>query len=106
MYATLLNMDEVKQVLDYCTSQEEAIITYHASDMVLTIHSDAGYLNKRKYQSQAGGHYYLTSNVPYPSNIAILNIAKLIGAVMSLAAKAELGVSSLMPRRQCICGSI
>jgi hypothetical protein len=38
-------MERVKQLLDYCASQEEAIITYHASDMVLAIHSDAGYLN-------------------------------------------------------------
>ncbi len=27
-------MEEVKQVLDYCASQEEAILTYHASKMI------------------------------------------------------------------------
>ncbi len=48
-------MDRVKQLLDYCASQEEGILTYHSSDMVLTIHSDVGYLNKSKAQSRAGG---------------------------------------------------
>ncbi len=31
------------QLLDYCTTQEEAIITYSASKMILAVHSDAGY---------------------------------------------------------------
>jgi hypothetical protein len=50
-------MEEIKQLLDYCASQEEAIVTYHASDIILAVHSDAGYLNKRKLQSRAGGHF-------------------------------------------------
>ncbi len=86
-------MEEIKQLLDYCASQEEAIVTYHASDMILAVHSDAGYLNKRKMQSRAGGKFYLLSDVPYPpNNGAILNIAKVIDAVVSSAAEAELGV--------------
>ncbi len=27
-------MEEIKQLLDYYASQEEAIVTYHASDMI------------------------------------------------------------------------
>lgn len=38
-------MKKALQLLDHCASQEEAIITYRKSDMVLGIHSDAGYLN-------------------------------------------------------------
>jgi len=30
-----------KSFLDYMSSQEEAVLTYKASDMVLAIHSDA-----------------------------------------------------------------
>jgi len=41
----------VKQLLDYCSTQEEAIITYNASKMILVVHSDAGYANKKKSQS-------------------------------------------------------
>jgi hypothetical protein len=39
-------LEEVKQLLDYCTSQEEAIVTYNASDMILAVHSNASYLSK------------------------------------------------------------
>ena len=48
-------MERVKQLLNYCTSQEEAILMYHASDMVLAVHSNAC--------SQAGGHFSLSSDV-------------------------------------------
>ena len=35
-----------KQFLDYMSTMEEAILTFHASDMVLAIHSDASYLSE------------------------------------------------------------
>ncbi len=41
-------LDEIYQVLDYCASQEEAILTYHKSSMILGVHSNASYLNERK----------------------------------------------------------
>ena len=44
----------VKQLLDYCSTQEEAIITYNASKMILAVHSDAGYANEKKSRSRAG----------------------------------------------------
>jgi hypothetical protein len=82
----------VRQFLDYCASQEEAVTTYHASNMILAVHSNAGYLNEGGAQSQAGGHFFLSHNVPNPpNNRAILNIAQIIKAVMSSAAEAELG---------------
>ena len=37
-----------KQFLDYIASQDEAILTYTTSDMVLAIHSDASYVSKPK----------------------------------------------------------
>jgi hypothetical protein len=85
-------LEEVKQVLDYCASQEEAIVTYNASNMILAVHSNVSYPSKRKSRRRAGGHFYLSSNVPYPpNNGAIKNIAKVIDAVVSLAAEADLG---------------
>ena len=39
-------MAQTKQLLDYLASQEEAVLTYRASDMILAVHSDAGYLNE------------------------------------------------------------
>jgi hypothetical protein len=44
---TQKTMDKIKQLLDYCASQEEAIITYHASKMILAVNSNAGYCNER-----------------------------------------------------------
>ena len=44
-------MAKVDQFLDYAASQEYAIVTYHASDMVMAIHSDASYLSESKARS-------------------------------------------------------
>ncbi len=41
----------VHQLLDFCATQEEAVLTFNASDMVLVVHSNAGYLNERKARS-------------------------------------------------------
>jgi hypothetical protein len=80
------------QLLDYCATQEEAIITYSASKMMLAVHSDAGYCNEKKSHSQAGGIFFLSNDNEFPPNIgAILTIANIIKAVMSSAMEAELG---------------
>ena len=84
-------MNKVRWFLDYCASQEDAVITYRASNMVLAGHSDAGYLNEKKARSRAGGHWFLSNNDECPpDNGAILNISQIIKAVMSSAAEAEL----------------
>jgi hypothetical protein len=49
-------------------SQEDAIITYRASDMKLAIHSDASYLSKPKAHSQAGGHMFMAGMKEMPIN--------------------------------------
>ncbi len=36
-------MKTIKQSLDYCTTQEEVVISYKASNMILAVHSDVGY---------------------------------------------------------------
>jgi hypothetical protein len=89
---TQKTMERVEQLLDYCASQEEVVLTYHASNMVLAIHGDAGYLNESKAQSRAGGHFFLSSDVQNPpNNGAVLTIAQVIDAVMLSAAEAKLG---------------
>ena len=40
--------EQIQQLLDYCATQEEAIISYTESKMILAIHSDAGYCYKKK----------------------------------------------------------
>ena len=89
---TKRTMEKVKQFLDYAATQEAAVITYRKSDMILAIHSDASYLSEPKARSRAGGHHFMSEDEPDPKdNGAILNLAKIIKAVMSSAAEAELG---------------
>ena len=90
---------KVKQLLDYCASQEEAIINYNASKMVLAIHSDAGYANEKMARSRAGGHFFLSNNDPNPpNNCAKLTNATIIKNVMSSAVEAEIGALYLNAR--------
>jgi hypothetical protein len=80
---TVRTKETLTQLLDYCTTQEEAIITYSASKMILAIHSDAGYCNKKKLRSQGGGHFFLSNDNEFPpNNGAILTVATIIKALM------------------------
>ncbi len=82
----------VFQLLDYVATHPNAIITYQASSMVLTCHSDASYLLKTNACSRAGGHFYMSNDEAIPSNNgAILTILQIIKAIMSSMAEAEIG---------------
>jgi hypothetical protein len=82
----------VNWLLDYVATNPDAILTYKKSNMVLAVHSNASYLSELAARSQAGGHFFWSSNMDDPSNNgAVLNISKILKAVMSSAAKAELG---------------
>jgi hypothetical protein len=60
-------------------SQEEPILTYKASDMVLAVHSDTSYLSEPKARSRAGGHMFMFANDGIPTNNgAVLNILQII----------------------------
>jgi hypothetical protein len=73
-------------------SQDEAVLTYKASNMVLVIHSNASYLSKPKACSRVGGHMFMAGRDDIPTNNgAILNISQMIRAIMSSIAEAELG---------------
>ena len=85
-------LTKVNQFLDYAATHPEATVTYQASDMVLAIHSDASYLSEPKARSRAGGHFFMSKeHKDPPNNGAVLNVSKVIKAVMSSAAEAELG---------------
>ena len=84
--------EEDKKVLDYAATHQDATITYRASGMVLEVHSDASYLSKTEDRSRAGGHLFMSEDDEYSNNNgAVLTIAQIIKAVMSSAAKEELG---------------
>ena len=89
-----------QQIMDYLTTQEPAVLTYCKSDMVLTVHSNASYLNEEEARSKANGHHFLSEDVPLPpNNGTIHNVAEIIKGVMSSAAKAELGVMYINVRK-------
>jgi hypothetical protein len=58
---TALTADKVIKLLNYCNTHPETKIRYHASDMILHIHSDASYLSENEAKSRAGGSFTWTS---------------------------------------------
>jgi len=83
---------QLKQFLDYASTHPDAIVTYHARDMVLAAHSDASYLSKSNARSRAGGHFFMSSNTDTPpNNSAVMTILQIIKAVLSSAAEAKIG---------------
>ena len=76
---TIGNQETIKKLnhfLDYCATHNVATIRYYASDMILWVHSDAGYNNSNNARSRAGGHFYLgnESKNEEKKNGAILKI--------------------------------
>jgi hypothetical protein len=53
----------VHLLLDYVATYPNDGIVYHASNMILCAHSDAGFLNELQSRSQAGAHIFLLEDV-------------------------------------------
>ena len=66
--ATAINAtnDSIQQLLDYVATYPADGITFRASDMVLSAHSNAAYLNVSKARSRAGSHIMMSEDVPVP----------------------------------------
>jgi hypothetical protein len=93
----------VTQLLNYAATHPDAIIRYHASAMILHVHSDASYLSAPKARSRAGGFFFLSSGyspstvapsptaTPPPVNGSVHTPCTLMRMVLSSATEAELG---------------
>jgi hypothetical protein len=57
--ATAIPADNIIKLLNYCNTQPETKIRYHASGMILHIHSDASYLSEKEAKIRAGGFFYM-----------------------------------------------
>ena len=57
----------ITQLLDFVATYPADGITYCASNMVISAHSDALYLNARKTRSRAGAHIMMWEDVPQSS---------------------------------------
>jgi hypothetical protein len=85
---------KLTQLLNYCSTHPDATIRYHASDMILNIHSNAGYLNEPEARSRAGGHFFMSStpkNGVQQHNGSVLTLSTILRMVVASAAEAEIG---------------
>jgi hypothetical protein len=81
------------QMLDYLATHQDATIRYHASGMILHIHSDASYLSVSKSRSHLGGLFCLGNKSAKQETLSgsILNVAAVIKNVVASAAESEVG---------------
>jgi hypothetical protein len=94
---TQKTLDAVTWLLNYAATHPDATIRYHASGMILHVHSDGSYLSAPKARSRAGGHFFLSDAQLDPAkckpNGPIHITAKILRNVMASAAEAEIGAS-------------
>jgi hypothetical protein len=91
---TEITADKVIKLLNYCKTHPETKIRYHASEMILHIHSDASYLSENEAKIRAGGFFYMGSSTKTDKKLTngpILIISKVLRHVMSSAAEVEIG---------------
>jgi hypothetical protein len=91
--ATEKTQAATNQLLDYLVTLPDATIRYHASDMILHIHSDASYLSVSNTRSRLGGLFFFGNKSPQEDNIngSTLNVASVIKNVVASAAESEVG---------------
>jgi hypothetical protein len=58
-HGTENTMRKTKQLLDYLAMHLEATVHFHASEMVLNIHSDTSYLSEANAHNRAYGHFFM-----------------------------------------------
>jgi hypothetical protein len=78
--ATEKTQAATNQMLDYLATHPDATIRYHASDMVLYIHSYASYLSVSNAQSRLSGLFSLGKTCPEQETLngSILNVVAVI----------------------------
>jgi hypothetical protein len=80
----------MNQLLDYLATYPDNSTTYFASIMILCAHAFAGFYNESKGRSQAGAHFFVSENHPFPKhNGLVFSISQIMKFVMSSAAKAK-----------------
>jgi hypothetical protein len=81
------------QLLDYLATHPDTTIRYHASYMILHIHSDASYLSVSNTRSRLGALFFCVENPPQDDTLngSILNVASVIKNVVASAAESEVG---------------
>jgi hypothetical protein len=80
-----------KQLLYYLATHPDATIRYHASYMILRIHSDASYLSVSHARIHLGGLFFCADKPPQEGTLSgsIFNVASVINNVLASAAESE-----------------
>jgi hypothetical protein len=91
--ATEKTQAATNQLLDYLATHPDATICYHASDMILHIHSDTSYLSVSNARSCLGGLFFCGDKPPQEDTIngSILNVASVIKNMVASADESEVG---------------
>jgi hypothetical protein len=91
--ATEKNAGRHQSTVGLFATHPDAAIRYHASDMILHIHSDAPYLSVSNARSCLGGLFFLNNKYPEQDTLngSILNVAAVIKNVVASAAESEVG---------------
>ncbi len=88
-------MTKTKQLVDYLATHPDATVWFHASDMVLNIHSDALYLSEANAHSQACRHFFMgwraDPTKPIKLNGAFFTLCAILRFIIASTAEAELG---------------
>ena len=93
--ATERTMEKCTQLLDYLAGHADVKVRFHASDMIMNIHSDASYLSEAKAQSREYAHFFLgwipTDDAPIRLNGAFHVSTTILHFVVTSEAEADLG---------------
>jgi hypothetical protein len=93
--ATEKTMARCTQLLDYLSGHADTKVRFHASDMILNIHSNASYLSEAKARSRTCGHFFMgwmpQDGEPICLNGAFHVSTTILHFVVASTAKAELG---------------
>jgi hypothetical protein len=91
--ATEKKQAATNKLLDYFVNHPDSTIRYHASDMILHIHSNASYISVSHALSHLGGLFSCGDTPPKEEtlNVSILNVASVIKNVVASAAAPEVG---------------
>ena len=88
---TIRTKEQCARLLDYVATYPNVYLRYHASEMVLTIDSDAAYLVEPQARSRIAGYFQLNKNMRSNEHIngAILIECKTLRHVVASSAEAE-----------------
>jgi hypothetical protein len=92
--ATKRTMEQCMQLLDYLAHNVDTKVRFHASNMILNIHSHASFLSEAKARSRACGHFFMgwmpKNGDPIQLNGAFHISMTIMQFVVASAAEAEL----------------